>query len=235
MTREQNLARKRAWYWANRGRALSTARRYREGNPEKVRQTCKASYAKNREASLTRNKQWRANNPEHAREIGRRSAKKNAKKHCEKQRQYREANPHAYRKWAKKNREARNAYMREFRRRNPTQRLAAAVRCRVHEALKLCGLKKDKPLVKLLGYPVTALRSHLEARFLPGMTWDNYGSEWQVDHVRPVASFAFTSTDDPQFKECWALRNLQPLWKIDNLRKNSEWNGRRRHDQRSSR
>jgi hypothetical protein len=64
--------------------------------------------------------------------------------------------------------------------------------------------------------------NHLEKQFTKGMTWDNYG-EWHVDHIRPMSSFNFTSVDDPEFKECWALCNLQPLWELDNLSKGSEY------------
>lgn len=59
---------------------------------------------------------------------------------------------------------------------------------------------------------------HLEKQFTQGMTWENYG-EWHVDHKKPMALFEFTSTDDEEFKECWKLDNLQPLWEKDNLSK----------------
>ena len=52
------------------------------------------------------------------------------------------------------------------------------------------------------------------------MTWDNYG-EWHVDHIRPISNF--TLIDDPEFKECWALSNLQPLWSIDNFSKSPRY------------
>src|SRR3546814_9626669 len=58
----------------------------------------------------------------------------------------------------------------------------------------------------------------LERQFLPGMSWDNRG-EWHIDHIRPLCAFEFTSPDDPQFREAWALTNLRPLWARDNLRK----------------
>jgi hypothetical protein len=56
------------------------------------------------------------------------------------------------------------------------------------------------------------------------MTWDNYGVfGWHIDHVRPKASFNFTSPDDEEFKQCWALENLQPLWWKDNITKSDKW------------
>lgn len=70
----------------------------------------------------------------------------------------------------------------------------------------------------ILGFTTAVLIEHLERQFTKGMSWDNYG-EWHVDHIRPVASFDFNSADDPQFKECWALTNLRPLWAEENLAK----------------
>jgi len=76
----------------------------------------------------------------------------------------------------------------------------------------------------LVGYTLQELKSHLEARFLPGMSWENYGA-WHIDHIRPRASFTFTSPEDEGFKQCWALDNLQPLWAADNIRKGHKWSG----------
>jgi 5-methylcytosine-specific restriction endonuclease McrA len=71
-----------------------------------------------------------------------------------------------------------------------------------------------------VGYSTSELKKHLERRFLPGMTWDNYGrGGWHIDHIIPVSAFNFTSVDDIDFKRCWALKNLRPLWEHDNLSK----------------
>jgi hypothetical protein len=53
--------------------------------------------------------------------------------------------------------------------------------------------------------------------FSEGMTWVKFfQGEIEIDHKRPVASFVFSSPRDEQFKQCWALSNLRPLWKRDN-------------------
>lgn len=75
----------------------------------------------------------------------------------------------------------------------------------------------------LLGYAVEQLVAHLESRFAPGMSWENYGRNgWHIDHIRPLSSFTYSTPDCPDFKEAWALSNLQPLWAIDNLRKHAK-------------
>ena len=72
----------------------------------------------------------------------------------------------------------------------------------------------------LLGYSLDDLMKYLEERFKPGMTWANYGLKgWHIDHIRPTSSFSFESKSDREFKEWFALRNLQPLWSHENHRK----------------
>jgi hypothetical protein len=76
----------------------------------------------------------------------------------------------------------------------------------------------------LVGYTVNELINHLEPLFLNGMTLDKLlNGEIHIDHKRPIASFNFESPDDLEFKQCWSLENLQPLWAEDNIRKSDKW------------
>lgn len=99
-----------------------------------------------------------------------------------------------------------------------------SVRARISRNMKnrlYIALRRKKhglPWEGILGYSARDLMSHLESLFANGMTWANYG-KWEIDHIRPIASFKFTSIRDTDFKECWALKNLQPLWAADNRRK----------------
>ena len=40
-------------------------------------------------------------------------------------------------------------------------------------------------------------------------------SEIDLHHIQPIASFNYETAEDPEFKQCWALTNLQPLWRDD--------------------
>lgn len=71
---------------------------------------------------------------------------------------------------------------------------------------------------ELVGYTAEELKDHLERQFLPGMTWGNRG-EWHIDHIIPIASFNYDGPGHPDFKACWALTNLRPIWAADNIRK----------------
>lgn len=46
--------------------------------------------------------------------------------------------------------------------------------------------------------------------------------EWEIDHIIPVAAFDIETVDSHDFKRCWALANLQPLWKHENRAKNAK-------------
>jgi len=70
-----------------------------------------------------------------------------------------------------------------------------------------------------VGYTWDALKIHMEQHFQEGMSWANYGSVWEFDHIVPVSHFQYESPFDPSFKECWALANLRPFWVSENRQK----------------
>lgn len=81
--------------------------------------------------------------------------------------------------------------------------------------------KNNTHIFDLLGYSIEDLKLHIEKQFQEGMSWDNYG-KWHIDHIRPICSFKYDSNNDPEFKACWALSNLRPLWAKYNYQKSHE-------------
>lgn len=80
------------------------------------------------------------------------------------------------------------------------------------------GTRRSQPMLDLLGCTRADLLAHLEAQFLDGMTWDNYGrGGWEIDHIRPCVEFDLT--DPAQQRECFTLPNLRPIWASDNATK----------------
>ncbi len=88
--------------------------------------------------------------------------------------------------------------------------------------LALGGKKAGRKWEFLVGYTLRELMSHLESLFLRGMSWDNIG-EWHIDHKKPKSLFNYTCPEDNEFKKCWTLENLQPLWAEDNMKKGSKY------------
>ena len=104
--------------------------------------------------------------------------------------------------------------------RNPQWRLINVLRQRVLKAVRAQKASKKSRTRELIGCSYQELRDHLARQFKPGMSWENHG-EWEIDHIRPVASFDLT---DPREQEkCYHYSNLQPLWALENRRKRDKW------------
>lgn len=114
-------------------------------------------------------------------------------------------------------RDKRNKQRRCFYLKNPSARVRNAIGARIYAALK--G-RSDGKLFQRLGYDLKDLMAHLESNFKAGMNWENYG-KWHVDHVKPCN--LFNQTNPLEFKACWALENLQPLWASENVKKNGKY------------
>lgn len=120
----------------------------------------------------------------------------------------------ATRLWRKKNPDKVRAY-KQKRMLEAEHKVLERYRTRVWWALK--RNQKAAKTRELLGCSEAVLKQHLEALFVPGMTWENYGPVWHVDHKRPCASFDFS--DAAQQRECFNFTNLQPLFAADNFSK----------------
>lgn len=74
-----------------------------------------------------------------------------------------------------------------------------------------------------VGYSIKDLKVHIEHQFVGDMSWEKFMlGEIHIDHIRPMSSFSFGDYSDLEFKQCWALENLQPLWAKDNLSKGAK-------------
>jgi len=105
---------------------------------------------------------------------------------------------------------------RHLRATSPAYRINDTLKVQIRKSLR--GTKNGRAWEVIVGYSLAELMAHLERQFLRGMAWENHG-EWHIDHIRPLCSFEFQTPDCPQFREAWALTNLQPLWAADNIRK----------------
>ena len=90
-------------------------------------------------------------------------------------------------------------------------------------ARSLKGVKSGHPWQQFVNYTLEDLIKHLELKFDKKMNWNNYGSYWAVDHIKPKTLFSYSSAKELEFKECWDLKNLQPLEKIENIKKGNRY------------
>lgn len=92
------------------------------------------------------------------------------------------------------------------------QRLSKAIG-RYAKGITIAGSK-----LRYLGCSAKQAARYLQSQFQKGMTWDNYGSVWHIDHIRPIDSYDINQED--QRVKAFHYTNLRPLYAEENLRKN---------------
>ena len=147
--------------------------------------------------------------------------KENAEYFRIKQNEYRAANRERARSWDKKYRDGNkvkiNDILRERRRNDPMLRLKDAIRGSIRAYL---GSKKTRrsATCAIVGCTPDVLRGHVERQLKDGMTWENYGPYWHVDHRIPLASG--NSPEEIMGLSHWT--NLQPLTAFENISKGAK-------------
>jgi 5-methylcytosine-specific restriction endonuclease McrA len=126
-----------------------------------------------------------------------------------------------WREYGKARKDRYNAYRRDRYRSDSEVRLRDRVRLQIFKALR--AGKGGRSSSELLGYTTEELRAHLERQFTRRMSWENYGTYWHIDHIIPVSSFVLRLEDGgidcDAVRRCWALSNLRPLPRRENISK----------------
>jgi len=190
-------------------------RAYYEANKEKISARKKAWYIANKDRIRSQQKAYVSDNKEKIQADRKIYYKANKKRIIEGIRIWQKANKNKN-KDKDKMKAYRSFWTKQKRQTDPKFRL----NCCVSSAIKL-SLKENKngrPWTSLVGYTLDDLKKHLEKQFTKGMTWENCG-KWHIDHKIPISVFNFTSPEHEDFKRCWALSNLQPLWAAENISK----------------
>ena len=127
-------------------------------------------------------------------------------------------------KWRKK-RGLGSTYlpMRNQRAENPQYIIRDRMQSRLNFILQNAGTKKSLTLEKYLGCSSHKLAEWIGSQFAESMSWENKG-EWNIDHIRPCASFDLT--EEAQAKPCFNWRNLSPLGEIENKTKQGKYEPR---------
>jgi len=161
-------------------------------NPEKIKNQFRSFRERNKDREILRCREWRKNNPKKQRE--------------------------ACVKWNKDNKDACRIHRQRANRKAASlgtlSYFKKRIRSRVNHAIRAKGCKKSSSTRDMIGCDWATLRSYIESKFLPGMSWENKGL-WEIDHIIPLAS---AKTEEDVVRLCnW--KNLQPLWQWDNRSK----------------
>lgn len=216
---------------------------YRKSNKDKIKAYGKLYREINKDKIKAKNKNYRNNNKNKIRVYGKVYHKKNREKKKVYGKTYRERSEIKVKNkaWRETNKEYLKEYKKLYHqkfevktRRNEGSRkrwkidfkfrLSHCISTGIKYSLNRAGGSKGyNKWEGLVSYDVNDLKFHLEKQFKRGMAWDNYGTYWHIDHRIPVSFFKFDSVNDKDFKDCWALENLQPLEAKENLRKNNNY------------
>jgi len=172
-------------------------KQYRIDNKEKMREWQKEYYKANREKIIDASKRSIANRKDEVKEY---------------LKEWNNDNPNYGNEWYHKNKEHMKVKCKEYHSKNmlnPEYKLKQNVRSRIHRYLKE---DKTKHTIEYLGCSIPHYKTYLQQQFDEVMTWDNYGTHWEIDHIHPLAkggSFHYTNT--------------QPLTIKENRRKGAKW------------
>jgi hypothetical protein len=95
--------------------------------------------------------------------------------------------------------------------------LISRVRSAISGALES---NKSKRTLDYLCCDIISYRKYLEDLMVDGMTWENYGSVWDIDHIVPLK---YQNPTLEEIIERLHYTNTQPLWKRDNIVKGNKY------------
>lgn len=100
---------------------------------------------------------------------------------------------------------------------DPAYRLSRTVASCITQSLNANGISpRRRTWEDLVEFTLKELIDHITPQLKPGMTWDNYGPAWHIDHIKPRSKCE-------SFEEAWKLSNLQPLFARENIIKSDKW------------
>ena len=193
---------------------LKRKERYKR-DKEKIIKRSKDHYEENKKTINAKRKLERQQNPELIRLREKQIRERNKETYNKREKEYFHKN--------KKECVKRNVkYRKERAKRDPLFAAKEKLRKAVQSSFQ--RIKKNKPAntLTLLGCTWEEAKAHIEALWVEGMSWNNHGVGdgcWNIDHVRPVASFG-----EDELHLMNLIENLQPLWSEDNLRKSDNYN-----------
>jgi len=113
----------------------------------------------------------------------------------------------------------RAEYQRERRKNDLTYKLLTDFRTRAHELFNFaCRHNKSykNSFERYFCCEFEALKAHISSLFRDGMTWENHGKIWHLDHIVPL----FLGYGDFEvYRKLNHYKNLQPLLIAENLSK----------------
>lgn len=210
---------------------LATKRQYYLNNKEEFSERAKKKYAENRDERLRKVKEYSVNNAEKVKKRKMDSYYANHEENKKKKREAYKKNKHKHQEYNKRNLERANEWHRNYYRENFNHRIKCIVRATYRKTLLMGGDKvtfEAKGIDKKHDQIIAKIRDNM----LDGMTEDNYGELWEIDHKYPISRYIAEGIIDPEVIN--HPDNLIPMWKEHNRMKSdmtlNEWLARQGED-----
>ncbi len=244
----ERLARKKAWHreYDKRRREkinndpvlLSERQRkskvYHEENKERAKEKADAYYSRNKERLLKKRVLYYKEN----KVVLDRAAREYYEENKDKFKLYNERHRDRIRVYKKiryekikadpellaANKESNRMSQKKRRKNSLTVVLSHRMSTGIYHSLKK-GAKNHKHWEELVDFTLDDLIVRLKSTLPDNYSWEDFtkiGTELAIDHILPIDSFDFSNSEDPEFKQCWALSNLQILTRSENCSKSNK-------------
>lgn len=198
----------------NKDRLKEFYREFYDNNKDELKKLRKVKYSKNKENILNSNKNYRLRNKEKVNRNKRDYYLNNKDKIKMYQDNRRQEIKEYNKNYSKNNRYSINLKRKNKINSNPLEKLKSNIRCAITTSFKVMRFKKPLLCKHILGCSFDELKSYLESKFEPWMTWDNrgmYNGElnygWDIDHIIPLSS----AKSEEELILLNNYENLQPL------------------------
>jgi hypothetical protein len=165
----------------------------------------KKYYLENKTTHIQKTKEW---------------IKKNKEAYNKYQNQYKKDNNYkSQKKYNQKNKDIllQKSYLIRNRKiqTNPSFKLRIRISTDICNRLKKHILKKKVSTIEYLGCSFDQYKDYLESLFFKGMSWENWGDVWEIDHKTPISLFDLTQEEN--IYKAFNYQNTQPLFKTTEI------------------
>jgi hypothetical protein len=182
-------------------------KRYKDGKESKCKACFKVLNATRKEKQAEWQRKWREKNPEYMKKYGKSEKRKeyektyykeNSQVYKDRKKEWREKNPEREKEAREKYREANKEKLNQYHRSWKSKKRETDIQYKLkentsrrirYELNTLLKGKKSKRTTEYIGCSIEELKIHLEKQFSEGIQWENYGSEWHIDHIIPCAAW----------------------------------------------
>ena len=119
------------------------------------------------------------------------------------------------------NRKKRNEYIRNYKAKKRLNDKSFVLYENLRKRIWKCLKNKSNSSKELLGCEITFYLDWISFTMTEKMSWNNYGTYWNIDHLIPLKNFDLTKEDEAKkafnWKNTWAMKSNENFIKKNNI------------------